>query len=63
MASSLYKELIEFALSKNGLAKKTKYIFLGTIYFFLLSNIFSKKSNTNSSTSTNASGDDIYPLF
>jgi hypothetical protein len=53
---------MQFAFSKKKVSEKLKYMWLGIIYFAILSKNNSK-GKSNSSASESASGDDIYPLF
>lgn len=62
MKTKLFSELIQFAFSKKKFSERLKYIWLGIIYFTILSKNNSKEKS-NSSASESASGDDIYPLF
>ena len=62
MKTKLFSELMQFAFSKKKVSEKLKYMWLGIIYFAILSKNNSK-GNSNSSASESASGDDIYPLF
>ncbi len=62
MKTKLFSELMRFAFSKKKNSERIKYIWLGVIYFFILSQS-NNKGKSNSSASESASGDDIYPLF
>lgn len=62
MKTKLFSELMQFAFSKKKFRERLKYMWLGIIYFAILSKNNSK-GKSNSSASESASGDDIYPLF
>jgi len=62
MKTKLFAELMEFAFSKKKFNERLKYMWLGIIYFAILSKNNSK-GKSNPSASESASGDDIYPLF
>ena len=62
MKTKLFYELMQFTFSKKKVSEKLKYMWLGIIYFAVLSKNNSK-GKSNSSASESASGDDIYPLF
>lgn len=62
MKTKLFSELMQFAFSKKSFGERLKYVWLGIIYFIVLSKN-NNKAKSNSSASESASGDDIYPLF
>lgn len=62
MKNKLFSELMQFAFSKKNVRERIKYVWLGIVYYFILTKNNSK-SKSNSSASESASGDDIYPLF
>ena len=63
MKKLLLYDLMQFAYSKKNTKEKVKYVFLGIVFFFFLSNTLSAKGKGNSSASEVATGDDVYPLF
>lgn len=60
--TSLFNNLISFALSKVGAGPKFKYFLMALTFYFLLSREGLTKKQDELSSGSQA-GDDIYPLF
>lgn len=63
MKKFLFSDLMQFACSKKNTKEKYKYVFLGIVFFFFISNALSLTSKGNSSAPEVSTGDDVYPLF
>ena len=58
----IFKDLINFVISKKGKLERTKYLLKLLIYFVPIIYSLSAKHN-NAEASASQAGDDIYPIF
>ena len=63
MKRALFFELMRFALSKDTVRERLRYMILGLVFYNFLAAATSVGSEGNDSASSSQAGDDMYPLF